>query len=99
MLEILNLMLQEVKERLITLGIGLEVSKTTMDLICQEGYSHSYGARHLRRAVTQIIEDPLSEAILTGNYKPGDTVVIDLDTSGKPFVTNRSDQSSYLFSF
>lgn len=93
MLEILNLMLREVKARLISLGIGLEVSESIKELVCQQGYDKAYGARPLRRAVTSIIEDPLSEALLSGNYKPGDTAVIDLDASGNPFVANSSDKT------
>ncbi|XVF11332.1 hypothetical protein REPUB_Repub08aG0018200 [Reevesia pubescens] len=96
MLEIVNLMLQEVKSRLMSLGIGLEVSESIKDLICQQGYDQTYGARPLKRAVTSIVEDPLSEALLTGNYRPGETAVVDLDASGNPIVTSRSDQNISL---
>ncbi|KAH6758632.1 Clp ATPase [Perilla frutescens var. frutescens] len=92
MLEILDIMLREVKERLTSLGIGLEVSEATMDLICQQGYDRSYGARPLRRAVTLIIEDLVSESILSGEYKAGDIAVIDVDDSGNPVVTNKSNK-------
>ncbi|PRQ16809.1 putative ClpA/B family, P-loop containing nucleoside triphosphate hydrolase [Rosa chinensis] len=98
MLEIVNIMLQEVKQRLISLGIGLEVSESVKNLICKEGYDRIYGARPLRRAITLIIEDPLSEALLAGVYQPGDTAVIDLDASGNPSVSNGSGQSSIPFS-
>lgn len=91
MLKIVNIMLQEVKGRLVSLGIGLEVSESTKDLVCEQGYSQVYGARALRRAITSIIEDLLSEALLTGDYKPGDTAIIDLDETGNPFVTNQSN--------
>ncbi|MBA0578296.1 hypothetical protein Gorai_020586, partial [Gossypium raimondii] len=93
MLEIVNLMLQEVNARLVSLGIGLEVSESIKDLICQQGYDQTYGARPLRRAVTAIVEDPLSEALLAGNYSPGETAVIDLDALGNPIVTSRSDRN------
>ncbi|GAA0163612.1 chaperone [Lithospermum erythrorhizon] len=93
MLEILNVMMSEVKERLISLGIGLEVSEAIMEHICEQGYDRSYGARPLRRAVTQIIEDLLSESLLTGDFKPGDVAVIHLDESGNPIVTNQSSQN------
>ncbi|KAI3977167.1 hypothetical protein MKX01_035897 [Papaver californicum] len=88
MVEIVSIMLKEVKERLMSLGIGLEVSEAIVDLVCRQGYDRSYGARPLRRAITHLIEDILSEAVLAGDCKPGDTAVIDVDaTSGKPFVT------------
>uniref|UniRef100_A0A1D1YXZ2 Chaperone protein ClpD2, chloroplastic n=1 Tax=Anthurium amnicola TaxID=1678845 RepID=A0A1D1YXZ2_9ARAE len=85
MLEILDILLREVKSRLSAMGIGLEVSKAAMDLVCEQGYDRSYGARPLRRAVTNLIEDVLSEALLAGVYEAGDTVVLDVDaSSGKP---------------
>ncbi|KAH1131442.1 hypothetical protein J1N35_002820 [Gossypium stocksii] len=96
MLEIVNLMLQEVNARLMSLGIGLEVSESIKDLICQQGYDQTYGARPLRRAVTAIVEDPLSEALLAGNYSPGETAVIDLDALGNPIVTSRLDRNISL---
>lgn len=93
MLKILNIILQEVKGRLVSLGIGLEVSDKIMDMVCQQGYDRSYGARALRRAVTQFIEDVISEAILLGDYKPGDTVLVDVNESGSPFVCHIDDQT------
>ena len=96
MLEIFNIMLQEVKGRLMSLGIGLEVSESVKDLICQQGYSEIYGARALRRAITSIIEDLLSEALLAGDYKPGDTAIVDLDDTGNPYVTNKSNPRIHL---
>lgn len=92
MLEIFNLRLQEVKQRLQPLGIGLEVSESVKHLICEHEYDQMLGARSLRRAISLIIEDVLSEVILSGDYKPIDTAVIDLDTFGKPFVTNLSNR-------
>ncbi|XP_043705714.1 chaperone protein ClpD, chloroplastic isoform X2 [Telopea speciosissima] len=96
MLQILDIMLKEVRGRLISMGIGLEVSEAIKDLVCQQGYDQSYGARPLRRAVTLLIEDVLSEALLGGDYKPGDNAVIDVDAAGNPFVINRSDQSIHF---
>ncbi|KAH7522519.1 hypothetical protein FEM48_Zijuj07G0147100 [Ziziphus jujuba var. spinosa] len=96
MLEIFNILLQEVKGRLMSLGIGLEVSESVKDLVCQQGYDPIYGARPLRRAITSIIEDLLSEAVLAGEYKPGDTVTVDLDASGNPFVMNQSNRNIQL---
>ncbi|CAL1405619.1 unnamed protein product [Linum trigynum] len=97
MLKIVNMMLQEVKGRLISLGIGLEVSESIKDLVCKQGYDPAYGARPLRRAVTHIIENPLSEALLGGEFKPGDTASIDVDVTGNPVVVNRtSDRSVHL---
>lgn len=93
MLAILNIMLEQVKSRLSSLGIGLEVSDAIMNLVCEQGFDRNYGARPLRRAVTQIIEDVISEAILAGDYKPGDTLTLDVDSTGNPVVNQLPDQS------
>ncbi|CAI0449756.1 unnamed protein product [Linum tenue] len=94
MLEIVNMMLQEVQGRLISLGIGLEVSESIKDLVCKQGYDPAYGARPLRRAVTNIVENPLSEALLGGEFKPGDTAIVDVDATGNPVVVNRASERS-----
>ncbi|XP_024971139.1 chaperone protein ClpD, chloroplastic [Cynara cardunculus var. scolymus] len=96
MLEILNMMLEEVKKRLVSFGINLEVSMPVMELICEQGFDRSYGARPLRRALTLIIEDPLSESLLSGEFKQGETAIIELDETGNPVVTNKSRQNVYL---
>ncbi|KAD4889176.1 hypothetical protein E3N88_21249 [Mikania micrantha] len=96
MLEILNMMLEEVKKRLVSFGIKLEVTKPVMELICEQGFDRSYGARPLRRALTLIVEDPLSESLLSGQFDHGDTAIIDLDGSGNPVVVNKSRRNIYL---
>ncbi|PWZ38805.1 Chaperone protein ClpD2, chloroplastic [Zea mays] len=96
MMAILNLILQEVKSRLLALGIGLEVSESMKILISQQGYDRSYGARPLRRAVTQLVEDVISEAILFGQFKPGDTILMGTDATGKPCLSRLNDQTVQL---
>uniref|UniRef100_A0A0A9GP37 Clp ATPase C-terminal domain-containing protein n=1 Tax=Arundo donax TaxID=35708 RepID=A0A0A9GP37_ARUDO len=96
MLAILNIILQEVSGRLLALGIGLKISDSMKNLISQQGYDRSYGARPLRRAVTQLVEDVISEAILSGQYKPGDTILMDTDAAGKPCLSRLNDQAVQL---
>ncbi|RZC07822.1 chaperone protein ClpD, chloroplastic-like [Glycine soja] len=92
LLQILDLLLQDMKKRVLSLGVHVKVSEAVKNLVCQQGYNPTYGARPLRRAITSLIEDPLSEAFLYGECKQGDTVLIDLDANGNPFVTNQLDQ-------
>jgi ATP-dependent Clp protease ATP-binding subunit ClpC len=92
MLAILDIILQELKGKLLALGIGLEVSDAMKNLICREGYDKSYGARPLRRAVTQLMEDVISEAILFGEYKPGDTILVDTNKEGKTCLSRLNQQ-------
>lgn len=94
MMEILNLMLQDLKSRLVALGVGLEVSEPVKELICRQGYDPAYGARPLRRTLTEIVENPLSEAFLAGTFKPGDTAFVVLDDTGNPSVRTKPDSST-----
>ena len=80
--EIADIMLKEVFGRLTEKGITLEVSDRFKDRLIQEGYSPSYGARPLRRAIMRLLEDSLAEEILSGRIKDGDTALVDVDENG-----------------
>jgi ATP-dependent Clp protease ATP-binding subunit ClpC len=62
--------------------IVLEFSTAFRDLIADEGYSPAWGARPLRRAISNRLEDSLAEAILQGSIKDNSTVFVDLDEQG-----------------
>jgi ATP-dependent Clp protease ATP-binding subunit ClpC len=73
-LQIVDLMISQVNARLTVQGMELEVSVEAKELMAKEGFDPNYGARPLRRAVQRMIEDPLSEEILQGNFKEGDVI-------------------------
>jgi ATP-dependent Clp protease ATP-binding subunit ClpC len=77
--EIVDLMLQEVTGRMKEYDVQVEVSGELKDLLAREGFDENYGARPLRRAIQRLIEDRLSEEMLKGSFKPGDTIVLDVD--------------------
>lgn len=85
--EIADIMLKEVFGRLTEKGITLEVSDRFKDRLIQEGYSPSYGARPLRRAIMRLLEDSLAEEILSGRIKDGDVAYVDVDENGVVQVT------------
>ena len=60
----------------------LEVTDAAKDFLVEVGFDHIYGARPMRRAIQNHIEDPLSEGLLHGQYKPGQTVVVDKGEEG-----------------
>ncbi|HSL00325.1 MAG TPA: AAA family ATPase, partial [Rubrobacteraceae bacterium] len=62
--------------------IDLRFSDAVVQRIAEEGRGSRYGARPLRRAVGKLIESPLSKEIISGNIKPADAVLVDLDSSG-----------------
>ncbi len=74
--EIVKLMLKIVSNRVEDQGIKLEFTEEAEKILAKEGYDTNYGARPLRRAITKIVEDKLSEEILKGNIKKGDSVKV-----------------------
>ena len=77
--DIVDLELDKVRTRLAEYDMDLEVTQLAKDLLAEEGYSDEYGARPLRRVIQNRIEDTLSDAILTGEFEAGDTVLADAE--------------------
>ncbi|MFS8859108.1 ATP-dependent Clp protease ATP-binding subunit [Synechococcus sp. B60.1] len=84
--QIADILLKEVFDRMREKKIYLTVSDRFKDLLVEEGYNPSYGARPLRRAIQRLLEDILAEEILTGHVKEGSEVLIDVDEERKPKV-------------
>jgi len=72
----------------------LTVTDRFKDLLVQEGYNPSYGARPLRRAIMRLLEDSLAEEILTGKVREGACVQVDVDDDGKVKVIEQQALSS-----
>ena len=79
LLQIVDLLLDDVRKNLLEKGISLEVTESAKGLVAEKGYDPAFGARPLKRVIQDLIEDPLSEALLEKRYGPGDTVLIDRD--------------------
>ncbi len=76
---IVDIQMERLAPRLLEQGLTIEVTDAARALIAQEGHDPEFGARPLRRAIMNLLEDPLSEKLLAGEVEPGDTVVIDAD--------------------
>ena len=77
--EIVDLMLVPLTQQLAEKGIKLEVSEAAKDLLGEKGYDEVFGARPLRRAIQDMIENKLSDDLLRGKFNSGDTAVIDVE--------------------
>jgi ATP-dependent Clp protease ATP-binding subunit ClpC len=77
--QIVDLMLNQLQERLDEHQVTLEATEEAKELLAKEGYDPHFGARPLRRVIQTMIEEPLSEAILAGEFKSGDTVVLEAE--------------------
>jgi ATP-dependent Clp protease ATP-binding subunit ClpC len=78
-IEIVDLMTRRVSLQLESQGLGLELTPTAKSLLAERGYDPTLGARPLRRAIQQFVEDPLSERILWKEFHVGETVVVDVE--------------------
>lgn len=81
--QIADILLGEVFNRLGDKEIVLQVSDRFKDHIVEVGYDPNYGARPLRRAIMNLLEDVLAEAMLSGTLKSGDEALVDLDDDGQ----------------
>ncbi len=81
-IQIADLMIANLEERLHAKDMGIEVTRAAKDLLAARGYDPLFGARPLRRTIQHEIEDPLSERILFGELKAGEIVVVDVDGEG-----------------
>jgi ATP-dependent Clp protease ATP-binding subunit ClpB len=71
---IAKIQLHALEERLAKMEMQLEVSEEALQKIAEAGFDPVYGARPLKRAIQQQIENPLSKAILSGRFGPKDTI-------------------------
>lgn len=74
--EIVEIMLKSLLKRIKEMNIEIEVSDEAKSMLMKKGFDQQYGARPLRRAITKLVEDQLSEEILKGNVKAGSKVQI-----------------------
>lgn len=84
-LTIVDKQLEELRKRLREKKIDIEVSKEAKRLLSERGYDPAYGARPLKRAIQQDVQNPLALKILEGQYMEGDTIKIDINEK-KEFV-------------
>ncbi|MBV8354229.1 MAG: AAA family ATPase, partial [Candidatus Eremiobacteraeota bacterium] len=79
LLQIVDIQLRRVRERLAERRIGLEISDEAKRHIVKVGYDPTYGARPLKRTIQREVETPLGRKILAGEINEGDTVDVGLD--------------------
>ena len=77
--------LQALEQRLAERELGLEISDAFMDRLVEAGFDPVYGARPLKRAIQQELENPLAQRILAGEFQPGDVIVVDLEDDEPSF--------------
>ena len=92
--EIVDLMLQDVVKRLKDYEINLEVSGEAREFIAREGHDPMYGARPLRRVIQRYLENDISEEMLKGTFRQGDTVRVGVKDGKLSFTAKTKAKKS-----
>ena len=90
---IARIQLEGLARRLADQHLALDVSDAAMTLLGEAGFDPVYGARPLKRAIQQHLENPLAQAVLAGEFSPGDTVGVDV-AAGKIELTARHTRAA-----
>ncbi|MEJ5314089.1 MAG: AAA family ATPase [Anaerolinea sp.] len=85
MLQIVDLQMQEIKNRLQEHGLDVELSPEARNWLAQVGFDPNFGARPLRRALQKYVESPLSVSLLSGEFRQGDRVLVEIENNRPVF--------------
>jgi ATP-dependent Clp protease ATP-binding subunit ClpB len=91
--EIVDIQVDHLRKRLRERKIEIDLTDAAKEAVAEKGYDPVYGARPLKRTIQKLIQDPLANEILKGDFKEGDHVVVDADES-KNLVLSKEDKPS-----
>ena len=80
--QITRLQLKDLSKRLADRNLKLAVSEAALELIAEEGYTPAFGARPVKRAIRQLLEDPLSYRMIAGDFAAATGVAVDVALPG-----------------
>ena len=98
LIEILDLEISKVMQRLKSRNILLVLDEKAKDLLVSKGYDPQYGARPMRRAVERSLEDPLAEEILKGSFHEGEPIQVSVENDHLTFTQNTAAAEGALSS-
>ncbi len=87
--KIIEIEIKEVQNRLKEQDVKLELTEEAKDFLIEKGFDVSFGARPLKRTIQRFLEDPLAEEIISGNFKEGVSVKVDVKGDHLEFQTER----------
>ncbi|MDO9425115.1 MAG: ATP-dependent chaperone ClpB [Methylobacter sp.] len=74
-----GIQIEYLRKRLLDREIGFEITEEALDLLGEAGFDPVYGARPMKRAIQQQLENPLAQQILAGDFVAGDTIKVDVE--------------------
>ena len=91
--KIIDLMILRIKEQLELQGIAIELMESSKELLLKRGYDPSMGARPMRRCIQNLIEDPISEKIISSEIKSGEKVEVSAENDEMHFKIKKISKS------
>jgi ATP-dependent Clp protease ATP-binding subunit ClpB len=86
--------IQYLRDRLAARDMGLELTDRALDKLAKAGFDPVYGARPLKRAIQNAIENSLAQEVLTGKFGPGNIIIVDESEDAFVFATRQGDQAT-----
>lgn len=93
---IMDLMMSRVQQQLELQGITIELKKNAKELLMEKGYDSSMGARPMRRCIQNLIEDPISEKLISGEIRSGQKIEVSAKDKKMHFDIKKLNRSSVL---
>jgi ATP-dependent Clp protease ATP-binding subunit ClpB len=90
---IANIQFKYLHDRLAERQIGIELTEAALDKLGEAGFDPVYGARPLKRAIQQQVENPLAQDILSGKFLAGDVIHVDAGSDGLVFTKSQKKAS------
>jgi ATP-dependent Clp protease ATP-binding subunit ClpC len=88
--QIVALQMEDIQSRLSDHGLKVELTEEATNWLADQGFDPAFGARPLKRALQKHVESPLSISLLSGDFKPGDTVLVDIENDDVVFTKKQS---------
>jgi ATP-dependent Clp protease ATP-binding subunit ClpC len=95
-MSIVDLMFGRLRDQLLAQGLGITLTPGARELLAKEGFDPALGARPLRRAIQRLVEDPLSEQLLAGEWPPGEVVLVDVEDGNVVFRKGEAAESALV---
>jgi ATP-dependent Clp protease ATP-binding subunit ClpC len=93
MIRIIDIQLKRLESRLRDRNITLNIPKSAKEFLVEKGFDDKFGARPLRRSIQKYLEDPLSEELLSGNFKEGSCVKVKVDKKTDTLIFSNGSNS------
>ena len=84
--QIADIQLNNLRKRLAARDLGIQITDAALDLLAEAGFDPVYGARPLKRAIQQQVENPLAQQILSSKFMPGDTIAVGVEEGRLTFM-------------